>query len=79
MDQPARVNRAERREYRERDVDALGERNRPARQPRRQRLAFEQFHRDEQLAVGLADLVQLADVGVRHAGGGSRFAPEALA
>ena len=27
---------------------------------------------------GLADLVQLADVGVRHAGGGARLAPEAL-
>ncbi len=78
MDQPAGVNRGQRREDPQRDVNALGERHRPAGEPRRQRLALEQLHRDEQLAVGLADLVQLADVGVRDAGGGARLAPEAL-
>ena len=78
MHQPARVNRAERREYRQRDVDALGQRNRPEREPCREWLALEQLHRDEQLAVRLADVIQLADVGVRHARGGARFAPEAL-
>ena len=63
MDNPARVNRVERREDGERDVGAPGERNRSAGQARRERLAIEQLHGDEQLAVRLADLVQLADEG----------------
>ena len=50
----------------------------PRGEPRGQRLALEQLHRDEELAVRLADLVQLADVGVRHAGRRPRLAPEAL-
>ena len=79
MDDPARVNRGERREDGPRDVGARGERNRPARQPCRHGLAVEQLHRDEELPVRLADLVQLADVGVRHARGGARLAPESLA
>ena len=59
--------------------DALGSGIGPRASRAASGLAFEQLHRDEELAVGLADLVQLADVGVRHAGGGARLAPETLA
>ena len=76
--QSTRVNRLERRQDRGGDVDAFGERNRPDGQPFGERFAFEQFHRDEQLAVGLTDLVQLADIGMRHAGRGAGLPPEAL-
>ena len=57
----------------------LGDAQRPALQPLGQRLALEQLHGDEQLAVVLADLVELADVRVVDARRGPRLAPEALA
>ena len=45
----------------------------------REHLAFEQLHRDEQLAAVLAYLVDLANVRVIDARGGPRLAPEPLA
>jgi hypothetical protein len=77
--EPPRVNRLECREHRERHVDAVAKRNRPAREPRRKRLTIEQLHGDEELPVRLAHLVQLAHVRMRDAGGGPSLAPEALA
>ena len=41
-----------------------------------QRLAFDQLHRDEMLAVVLADVVDGADVGVIQRRGRARFAPQ---
>ncbi len=53
------------------------ERQRPFHQPRRERLAFEQFHDEKRLAVFRPDVVQLADVWVRQLRDRSRFALEA--
>ena len=78
MDDSARVNRLQSRKHRERDVDTLRQRNRPAGEPCRQRFALEQLHGNEQLAVGFADFVKLTHVGMRHAGRCARLAPEAL-
>ena len=47
--------------------------------PRLEGLALDVLHGDERLAVALADLVDLADVGVIERSGGARFAKEPLA
>jgi hypothetical protein len=57
----------------------LPERHRPSRQARRERLSLEQFHRQEQLAVRFADLVQLTDGGMVQAGRRPCFADQPLA
>jgi hypothetical protein len=57
----------------------LGDAQRPALQPLAERLALEQLHGDEQLAVLLADVVELADVRVVDAGSRPRLALEAPA
>ena len=44
-----------------------------------QRLALDVLHDDERAAVGVADLVDLADVRMVERRGGERFAPQALA
>jgi hypothetical protein len=51
----------------------------PARDPRGERLALEQLHRDEELALVFADFVQLTDVGMADARRRARFAPQPLA
>ena len=61
------------------DRDRLGHAERPVAQPLGERLALEQLHGDEELAVVLADLVDLADVRMVDAGRRARLAPEALA
>ena len=61
---------------REGDVDEDRHVHRPAREPLLERLAFEQFHRDER-RIG-ADVVDRADVRVVERRGGSRFALKAL-
>ena len=79
VDDAGGVKRTERAEHLESDAHGLVEGNRAAIQARRQRLAVEPLHDDEQLGVGLADLVNLADVRVIDARGQTRFAPEPLA
>ena len=69
----------ERGEHALRERQHLRERERPALEAARQRLALEQLHRDEEVARVLADVVDLADVRVLDARGGARLAPEALA
>ncbi len=44
-----------------------------------QRLALDVLHDDERAAVGVADLVDLADEGMIERGGGERLATEPLA
>ena len=79
MDDPFVVRAHERA----RDLHAVAE-DRLRRQPglhaqRAQRLALDQLHDDVELAVGLADLVDGADVGVRQRGGRARLAEQILA
>src|SRR5262245_21607846 len=78
MNDATGVARAERRQHVRRDRHRLFDAERPARQMLRQGLAFEQLHRDEQIAALFADIVDLADVGVVDAGGRARLAPESL-
>ena len=73
------MQRRERRQHAEADRQRLGDAQRPAPQPLRERLALEQLHRDEQLAAVLADLVDLADVRMIDARRRAGLAPEALA
>ena len=79
MDDAAGVQRAERGQDAEADRNRLRRTQRPITELLSERLPFEQLHGDEQLAAVLADFVDLADVGMVDAGGGARFAPEALA
>ena len=79
MDEPARVQRVEGVEDLQRDGGGVGRRQRPARHARAERLAGEQLHRHDQPVVGLLDLVELADVGMRDAGRGPGFTPQPLA
>ena len=51
---------------------------RPARNPMLQRDAFQKFHRDERVAVLLADFVDGADVGMVQRGSGAGLAAETL-
>ena len=53
--------------------------NGPAVESLGERLALEQLHGDEQLAVIVTDLVELAHVRMVDAGRGARLAPEPLA
>jgi len=63
---------------RERCAGRSGSRTRPSRNPVFQRLALQQFHGDERLAVVLANVVEGADVGMIERRSGARFALEAL-
>ena len=78
MHDAARVQRRERGEHAEADRHRLGHAERATLQPLGQRFAIEQLHGDEQPAVVLADLVDLADVRVVHAGRRAGLAPETL-
>ena len=55
------------------DGDDLGEAPRGRPQPALQGTAWNIFHDDEDLVVGVDDLVDLDDVGMRDAGQRSRF------
>ena len=78
MDDAARVQGRKRCEYSERDRHRFGRAERSATQPLGQDFTLEQLHRDVQLPVLLADLVDLADVRMVDARRGAGLAPEAL-
>ena len=79
MDHPARVQRIEGVENLQGDGGGIGRRERPARHARAERFAGQELHRQDQPAVGFLDLVELADVGMRDAGGGPGLAPHPFA
>ena len=76
VDDPALVQRLEGGEHPERDREGVGDAERAASQPLRRRLALEELHRDEELALVLADLVELAHVRVVDRGRGAGLPPE---
>jgi hypothetical protein len=78
MDDIAAVRGVERIDNLHGEVEQFLVRQRLAANPVLQRLALEQFHHDERLAVVLADLVNHADVGMIQRRRGARFAREAL-
>ena len=73
MHEPLPLQRFDAVEDAERVADRFAERQRPAREPAGQRLPLQQLHREKQLAVVLADLVELADG--RMVDAGRRIAP----
>ena len=60
------------------ELEQVVERQRPARDARLERLALEQLHHHELLAVVLADVVQRADVRMAQRRDDARFAQEAI-
>jgi hypothetical protein len=79
MHDAAAVKNVDRVEDFEADIDRFLERHWTAVKMRGERLTVEQLHRDEELPVGLPNLVELADVRMIDARGEPRFTPEALA
>jgi hypothetical protein len=75
----ARVQRGERRQHAERDRYRLRDGQGAAGKALAEGLPLEQLHGDEQLAVILTDVVELADVGMIDARRRARLAPEAPA
>src|SRR5439155_5017087 len=69
VDDTARVHGLERVEYRDGDLRRLARRHRAARDAVGEGFAVDELHRDEQLAAGFADLVEMADGGVSDRGG----------
>ena len=78
VDDPLRVRRLERVRDLDPHLQQRPELERPSPDPLAQRLALEQLHRDEVLALVLVDLVDGADAGVVEGGGGAGLALEAL-
>ena len=76
MDDVPAVQRAERTKNAERRGDGFVRLERTVFQTARERLAAQELHHDEELIVGLADVVDLADAWMADAGSGSRFTPE---
>ena len=73
-----RVRRRDRARRLDRDVHGLADAQPLARQPPRQRLAFEELHHDvRDVAVDHADVDDLDDVRVVDGGGGARLVDEA--
>ena len=60
------------------EIEQIVDRQRTARDARLQRLAFQQLHHHELLAVVLADVVQRADVRMAQRRDDARFAKEAV-
>src|SRR5207245_6298366 len=61
------------------ELGGLARRDRPPRDARGERLAVDELHRDEQLAAGVADFVELTDARMRDRGGGARFPAQPVA
>ena len=74
----ALMQRGQRTQHSESDRQRLGHAQRAAAQLFGERLALEQLHCNEQLALVLPYLVNLADVGMVDARGRPGFAPETL-
>ena len=73
-----RVRRRDRARRLDRDVDGLADPHPLARQPPRQRLAFEKLHHDvRDFVLDHADVDHLDDVRVVDGGGGARLVDEA--
>ena len=79
MDDAAAMGGVERLGQLVRDVDHLAHGQQRAARGGVQRLALDVLHHDEDAAVGVADLVDLADEGMIERGGGERLAPQPLA
>ena len=78
MDGPGVVGTGEAVRHLEHQPGCLRRRNRPALEPRLQRLAVDERHRDERAPVRqLLDVVNRADVGVIERGRGAGFGNEA--
>ncbi len=74
---PDRVRGDEAARGLEEHLEDLAPRSRPALEPRRQRVALDELHRDVQVAVvGGADVVDADDVGVRELGDRLGLAPQ---
>ena len=78
VDNPARVRRVERLGQLHSNRQGLGEREGPPRDSCGKRLPLDQLHRDEMPAIGLADVVNRADIRMVQGGGGPGFATEPL-
>jgi hypothetical protein len=76
---PPPVQRVERAQDAQRGLDRLAQRQRPVSQPPIERLATQQLHDDEDVAVDLPDVEDLADAGMVDAGRGPGLAPQARA
>ena len=76
MDEILRVQGVERGQHVERNVDGVAYGDCPLRHALGQRLPLEQLHGEIQRAVDLADVEDLADVGMVDRGRASRLAPE---
>jgi hypothetical protein len=77
MQDPALVRRGDAGAQLVRELDRFVLRNAPdAAEQRRQILAVHVFHREEAAAAGLAEVVQAADVLVRHWSRGAEFVVE---
>src|SRR5258706_1334762 len=79
MNESPSVQRLQRRQDGQGDVDRLGERQRTVRQAPRQRFAAEQLHDEERLSVFVTDVEELADVRMTQARRRARLAKETLA
>jgi len=78
MDDAARVQRLERFEHGQQQRQRVDGRLRTRLEHVGQRLSFEQLHDEKQLASVFRDLVDLADAGMVHGGGGAGLAPDPL-
>jgi hypothetical protein len=79
MHKAAAMQRLERGQNRQRDLDRFGAPQWTPQQPDSERLPLEEFHDQEQLALLFADVVELAHIGMIEAGGRSGLAPQAVA
>jgi hypothetical protein len=78
VDNPARVRRVERIGHLHGNRQRLGQWHGPARDPCRERLPLDEFHRDEMPAIAFADVVNRADIRMIERGGGASLATETL-
>ena len=79
VDDAAAVQRGERRENRQSDGGRVGHGERAVAETVGERFAVEQLHAEERLSLMLADVEELANVGMAHRSRGARFPHEPLA